>query len=157
MDWETALDVFVHGDGDGEYEPPAIPKVEGLTGIIEHSICSKPFEKQLTKSDLSLSQRGLLLCKSDVEECLLPLLNDDEDIREGIPVITYTMDGKKYRMVFQLRISRNFYVLGDDGWIQFQRENDLEVEDSVTIWMFRHVRTKNLCFVIARSAYFIRN
>lgn len=26
---------FVHGDSDGEYEPPSIPKVLGLEGLIE--------------------------------------------------------------------------------------------------------------------------
>lgn len=157
MEWEAALDMFVHGNGDGEYEPPAIPTVEGLEGIIENSICSNPFEKQLTNSDLSLVQRGLFLCKPDVEECLLPLLNEDEDVRRGIPVITYNLYGKEYRMVFQLRSSRNYYILARDGWIQFQQENDLEVEDFVTIWMFRHVGTKNLCFVIGKSANFIRD
>lgn len=84
MDWETALDRFVHGDSDGEYEPPRIPKVLGLEGMIENSNCSKPFGKELTKSEL-------FLYKSDVEECLLPLLNGRENVRHGIPVDPYNI------------------------------------------------------------------
>lgn len=84
----------------------------------------------------------MLLSKTDSEECLLPLLNEDEDIRQGIDVVTYTMRGKEYpMMLIKRRFSRNFFLA--DGWI--------EVEEFITIWMFGHVKTKQLCFVISKS------
>lgn len=131
-----------------DYEPPTIPQVPCLRGLIEKCIISKPFEKLLTITDLRPNQSRLSLNKNDVKECLVSMLSKDEDLSVGIPVTTYNMKGKSYSMIFKLWCSK-VYVL-TSGWTEFQQENKLTAEeDFITIWMFRHVETGKLCFVIS--------
>lgn len=129
------------------YRPPTIPQVPCLRGLIEKCIFSKPFQKLLTRTDLRPDQSRLSLNKSHVQEYLVSMLRKDEDLSVGIPVTTYNMKGKSYPMIFKLWCSK-VYVL-TSGWTEFQQENNLTAEeDFITIWMFRHVDTGNLCFVI---------
>ncbi|OAY55730.1 putative B3 domain-containing protein At4g03170 [Manihot esculenta] len=129
------------------YEPPEIPPVVGLDGLIGK--CSKPFEKQLTSSDVRPDQSRLTMNKADVVRCLLPLLNrEEENPCQGIKVKTYDMQGNEYDMAFKLWASK-VYVL-TTGWKNFFMKHGLiENEDFVTIWMFRNFRTDKLCFVIS--------
>ncbi|KAJ6776259.1 B3 DOMAIN PLANT PROTEIN-RELATED [Salix koriyanagi] len=71
----------------GNYEPHEVPSIPGLNGIIGK--CSKPFEKQLTESDLRDDQSRLSINKADAQKYLYPLLNEDENLAEGISVTTY--------------------------------------------------------------------
>lgn len=65
------------------YNPPDIPSVPSLNNeLIER--CSKPFEKQLSASDLKDSQSRLTISKSDAENHLYPLLNEGENLARGI-------------------------------------------------------------------------
>ncbi|KAG8658695.1 hypothetical protein MANES_03G176200v8 [Manihot esculenta] len=129
------------------YEPPEIPPVVGLDGLIGK--CSKPFEKQLTSSDVRPDQSRLTMNKADVVRCLLPLLNrEEENPCQGIKVKTYDMQGNEYDMAFKLWASK-VYVL-TTGWKNFFIKHGLiENEDFVTIWMFRNLQTNKLCFVIS--------
>ncbi|XP_022718110.1 uncharacterized protein LOC111276629 isoform X2 [Durio zibethinus] len=128
------------------YQPPVIPPVAALTGLIGK--CSRPFEKRLTETDLTDRQTRLSLNKKHVQEFMIPLLKEDEDVNEGIRVITYDIEGKEYEMKFVFW-SLKMYVLTSPGWKTFYREHRLEKDiDIVTVWMFRHRLTQNICFVI---------
>jgi hypothetical protein len=128
------------------YNPPEIPPVQSLISLI--GACSKPFEKQLTDSDIRDDQSRLSMNKQDVENFLLPLLGGDENVNLGIPVTTYDLEGKAYPMVFKQWASKIYILTG--GWKRFSHEHYLSRhEDFVTIWMFRHNVAGNLCFVIS--------
>ncbi|CAK7327757.1 unnamed protein product [Dovyalis caffra] len=79
------------------YDPPKVPSIPGLTGLIGK--CSSPFEKQLTESDLRDDQSRLSINKADAKDYLYPLLNDDENLADGIKVTTYDPNGKEFEMV----------------------------------------------------------
>lgn len=128
------------------YNPPKLPPAQSLSSLIGK--CSKPFEKQLTESDVRDDQSRLSMSKQDVERFLLPLLEGEENLHVGIPVTTYDLEGKAYPMVFKQWASKIYILTG--GWKRFYHEHVLcKYEDFVTVWMFRHNVTGNLCFVIS--------
>ncbi|XP_039030215.1 putative B3 domain-containing protein At4g03170 [Hibiscus syriacus] len=128
------------------YEPPFIPPIAALAGIITE--CSKPHQKRLTETDLKRDQSRLLLCKDHVKNFMIPSLKEDENVRNGIPVMVFDSEGNGYNMIFKLWGS-NMYVLTSSGWLSFCRQHRLEkYVDIVTVWMFRHGVKHNLCFVI---------
>ncbi|KAG5254939.1 B3 domain-containing protein [Salix suchowensis] len=112
----------------GNYEPHEVPSIPGLNGIIGK--CSKPFEKQLTESDLRDDQSRLSINKADAQN-----------------VTTYDPNGKEFAMVFKIWVSKIHVLIG--GWKAFFHEHRLRKDqDFVTLWMFRRLDTKKLCFVI---------
>lgn len=128
------------------YNPPEIPPVQSLGNLI--GTCSKPFEKQLTDSDVRDDQSRLSMNKQDVENFLLPLLDGGENLHVGIPVTVYDLEGEAYPMVFKQWASK-IYIL-TAGWKRFSHDHHLSKhQDFVTVWMFRHNVTGNLCFVIS--------
>ncbi|KAE8706381.1 Homeodomain superfamily protein [Hibiscus syriacus] len=130
------------------YEPPDIPPVAALAGLITE--CSKPYQKRLTETDLKRDQSRLLLCKDHVKDSMIPRLKEDENVRNGIPVTVFDSEGNGYNMTFKLWASK-MYVLTSSGWLSFCRQHRLEKDvDIVTVWMFRHGLTDKLCFVITR-------
>jgi hypothetical protein len=129
----------------GNYAPPNLPPVPSLQQFIE--ICSEPFEKQLTSSDVKDGQSRLAMGKEDVQKRLMPLLNENEDLNDGIEVTTYDLAGKEYQMKFKTWVSKIHVLTG--GWKAFCHDHDLvEYQHFVTVWMFRNIATGNLCFVI---------
>jgi len=127
------------------YDPHEVPSIPGLNGIIGR--CSKPFEKQLTESDLRDDQSRLSINKADAQKYLYPLLNEDENLAEGINVTTYDPNGKEFEMVFKIWVSKIHVLIG--GWKAFFHEHQLRKDqDFVTLWMFRRLDTEKLCFVI---------
>ena len=83
-----------------------------------------------------------------MSKTLLPLLNKNEDVDNGIPIIMYDIKDKEHSMMFKLWESR-VYVL-KEGWNTFCQKHSLrEHEDFVTMQMFRHVQTSELCFSIS--------
>ncbi|KAJ6966383.1 hypothetical protein NC652_004064 [Populus alba x Populus x berolinensis] len=67
------------------YVPHEVPSIPGLNGIIGR--CSKPFEKH-----------RLSINKADAQKYLYPLLNEDENLAEGI---------NEFEMVFKIWVSKN--------------------------------------------------
>ncbi|XVE54220.1 hypothetical protein DITRI_Ditri03aG0063100 [Diplodiscus trichospermus] len=127
------------------YFPPDIPPVARLNGLIGRR--SKPFQKQLTKSDVKFNQCRLSISKFDVENAVMPLLTEEEDFTEGIPVKVYDADGKEYNMTLKIWASK-FHVL-KNGWSDFRNDHSLvALQDFVTLWAFRNLDEGNLCFVI---------
>lgn len=136
-----------------EPEPRDLPPVPRLRRLIGQ--WSQPCEKKLTSSDTNANLGRLLLptefCK---KAFLLPLLEKDEDLGVGIPVTVYDLNGVEYKMSFKFWASK-YYVL-TQGWTAFFRVNELDSEDDVKLWMFRHVVTGGagrLCFFIS----FVKN
>ena len=75
-----------------------------------------------------------------MSKTLLPLLNKNEVVDNGIPIFMYDIKGKEHSMTFKLWESK-VYVL-KEGWNTFCQNHSLrEHEDFVTLWMFRHVQT----------------
>lgn len=129
----------------GNYVPPSLPPVPSLRQFI--GICSEPFEKQLTHTDVKNDQARLAMSKEHVQKRLIPLLNENEDLRRGIQVTTYDSEGKSYPMVFKIWVGKLPVLTG--GWTAFCQDHNLvEMQDFVTVWMFRNVATGCLCFVI---------
>ncbi|KAK2386005.1 putative B3 domain-containing protein [Trifolium repens] len=127
--------------------PPNIPTIPG---VADNNIlgCCKPFEKKLSTSDLKVDLNRLFLDKGHVKKYFLPLLKEDEDVEEGIDVVVYDMQGKTFNMKFKFW-SRKFYVL-NGGWKTFFKSHSLRAnQDHVTVWMFRHSETGNLCFALS--------
>ena len=129
----------------GNYTPPKIPPVPSLQQFIQ--VCSEPFEKQLTRTDVKDDQSRLAMSKDNVEKHLIPLLNEDEDLVHGIVVKAYDLAGKEYKMTFKIW-AHKVHVL-TTGWKEFCKDHELvPIQDFVTLWMFRNLATDNLCFVI---------
>lgn len=129
--------------------PRDFPPVTSLRGYI--AMCSTPYWKKLTQTDMREDQARLIISKRFAEIYLLPLLNKYEDVGKGISVTVYDMNGKIFQMTFKLWTNK-VYVL-KQGWNNFCLEHELchddDFETSVTLWMFRHVQTRKLCFVIS--------
>ncbi|KAL6227993.1 hypothetical protein ACLB2K_001947 [Fragaria x ananassa] len=76
-----------------------------------------------------------------------PNANENEDLNEGIDVMTYDLAGKEYPMKFRTWVSK-IHVL-TAGWKAFRKDHKLvENQHWVTVWMFRNIATGKLCFVI---------
>ena len=72
-----------------------------------------------------------------MSKTLLPLLNKNEDVDNGIPIIMYDKKDKEHSMTFKLWESR-VYVL-KEGWNMFYQNHSLrEHEDFMIVWKFRH-------------------
>ncbi|KAL6274624.1 hypothetical protein ACE6H2_025316 [Prunus campanulata] len=128
----------------GHYAPPDLPPITSLENLIQD--CSKPFEKQLTPSDVSKTPR-LCLNKEYVDNHIKPVLRNGENPNEGINVTTYDMDGNEYPMLFTTW-GTYLYVLSQ-GWKTFCHDLGLvETQDFLTMWVFRHVNNRGLCFAI---------
>ncbi|GMP88369.1 hypothetical protein CsSME_00040389 [Camellia sinensis var. sinensis] len=124
---------------------PRLPPVKELEGLI--GICSVPFEKQLTESDVKDNLSRISIPKSIIEKFLKPLMNSKEDLVSGISVTTYDSKGNEYPMKFKTWASK-IHVL-TEGWKGFCHANKLKAhQDWVTIWMFRHIKTEKLCFIV---------
>ncbi|KAL6274623.1 hypothetical protein ACE6H2_025315 [Prunus campanulata] len=129
----------------GNYAPPDLPPIPSLQYLIQD--CSKPFEKQLTRSDVKDDQCRLSMNKEDVENNIMPLLRNGENLNEGIDVTMYDMAGNEYPMVFKIWATKIHVLTG--GWKTFCKDLGLvDNQDFVTLWVFRHVDNGGLCFAI---------
>ncbi|KAK2968757.1 hypothetical protein RJ640_028150 [Escallonia rubra] len=125
--------------------PPELPPIPMLHGRIRQ--CSKPYEKQLTESDVKDSQNRLTLSKDYVKFHLESMLEPEENLREGINVTTYDSQGNTYDMVFKIWAGKMHVLTA--GWKKFYQQHCLRAHDDwVALWMFRHSRTERLCFAI---------
>jgi len=131
------------------YNPPDLPTIHGVTNN-DIIFCCKSFEKKLYPTDLEPGQRRLLLNKNHVETYFLPLLKKgEEDVRKGINVVVYDMQGNTFNLVFKYW-SEKVYVLTGGRWVDFSRTHRLKaIENHVTVWMFRHSQTNDLCFALS--------
>ncbi|OMP14285.1 hypothetical protein COLO4_00094 [Corchorus olitorius] len=77
------------------------------------------------------------------------MLKEEENLVKGIPVTVYDHpQGKGYEMMFKFW-SGKMYVLTTPRWNQFKIDHALIPSQQVTVWLFRNLKTDNLCFAIA--------
>ncbi|XP_075475464.1 uncharacterized protein LOC142506179 [Primulina tabacum] len=147
-----------HGPSSGASDQPAStssarldpslpPRIQDLIGL-----CSMPIRKKITASDVSPSQCRLMLPRVQMEELFKHIkLKPNENIKSGIPVKVYGPDGRKYAMNFTVWVGKKSYVINTRSWIQFCQDYQLRKlinMATLTIRMFRHRQTDDLCFAI---------
>ncbi|KAG7537358.1 B3 DNA binding domain [Arabidopsis suecica] len=118
---------------------------------------SKPIKKQLMSSDVDKDQSRLMLSKEQVKEKMLPFLEESENPVKGVDVSVYGPDGKVQQMRFKFWNGDKTPVL-TTGWKEFVAKCGLLMtSDFVTVWMFRHIKTQNICFAIHRARFPLKN
>ncbi|XP_020874170.1 putative B3 domain-containing protein At4g03170, partial [Arabidopsis lyrata subsp. lyrata] len=114
---------------------------------------SKPIKKQLMSSDVDKDQCRLMLSKEQVKEKMLPFLEESEDPVKGVDVSVYGPDGAVQKMKFKIWNGDKTPVL-TSGWKQFVADYGLVMtSDFIIVWMFRHIKTRNICFAIANNSF----
>ncbi|CAA7028925.1 unnamed protein product [Microthlaspi erraticum] len=111
---------------------------------------SEPIKKHLKESDVKNDQNRLMLVKHQVEQRMFPMLQESEIPRgkNWLDVKVYGPDGKVHDMTFKMWNKENTPVL-TTGWNEFVDKCDLKMNcDFLTIWMFRHMVTRKICFAI---------
>jgi hypothetical protein len=134
---------------DKKYNPPNIPTIPGVpnNNIVG---CCKPFEKKLYPSDLNENLNRLMMNTKYVIEYFLPLLREGEKVEDGINVVAYDMQGETFNMTFKYWKSGRYYILNGEWKTFFQTHNLKANQDHyITVWMFRHSETDNLCFALS--------
>ncbi|KAL2337223.1 hypothetical protein Fmac_011669 [Flemingia macrophylla] len=124
--------------------PSNLPPLESLKGCVLE--CGKPLQKQLQSSDVKVDQNRIFLNKKHVEECFIPLLRNDENIQEGIQACVYDMHGNDYNMGFK-KWAKKYNVLNHE-WKIFIQNHELQKDDLVTVWIFRHSISNKINFVL---------
>ncbi|GMQ06438.1 hypothetical protein CsSME_00051030 [Camellia sinensis var. sinensis] len=130
-------------------EPPDFPPIKILHGLIK--TCGRPFEKQLTKSDVKDDQSRLTVPKQMFDTFIKPVMNKSENIINGVPVTTFDSKGNAYPMTLKIWSSKTHVLTA--GWKNFYLENKfIAHKDWITIWVCRLKETtetnNSLCFVI---------
>ncbi|QCD91995.1 hypothetical protein DEO72_LG5g51 [Vigna unguiculata] len=72
----------------------------------------QPIKKTLKESDVSVNLNRLFLSKTEVEQYFLPMLKDDENVKDGVEVCAYDDYGNVYSLVFKMWADK-YYVLND--------------------------------------------
>lgn len=136
--------------GIGNYVPSRLPPLPNhLLGLIQGQQCSKPFEKQMTETDVNHLYQRLIVYKKDEKRYLSPLLNEKENLEEGVNVTVYDTDGVDYEMELGTWNSGT-RVLAGEGWKNFRKAHCLMAyRDFLTLWMFRNADTTKLCMFIS--------
>lgn len=129
--------------------PPSMPPVPTLRGLVGR--CSDPFQKNLMMSDVDRGLNRLMLSKSVVEKCVLPLLDGGASLEiQGIPVKVYSTAGDEYEMEFNRWSGGKAHVI-NKRWMDFVRDVGLKQGETITLWAFRHAVCGSLCFLVASS------
>jgi len=111
--------------------------------IVEHG---EPLTKRLTNSDINVNLNRFLLNKNQAEEYFLPLLDDHENIDKGVDVCGYDDYENVYFLTFK-KWANKYYVLNGD-WKFFFQNHQLQSNDTITSWMFRHSNHTKLCIAL---------
>ncbi|KAJ8750768.1 hypothetical protein K2173_015949 [Erythroxylum novogranatense] len=129
------------------YVPPEIPPIPSLRDVFLTCRRSQPFERHLTESDVRDDLCRLSIAKKHAQMFVLPMLNPEENLQNGIEVTVYDINGSTFNMILRIWASK-FHVL-TGGWNSFKKAHGLqELRDVVTMWTFRHSSTGKLCFAI---------
>ncbi|PSS15574.1 B3 domain-containing protein [Actinidia chinensis var. chinensis] len=133
------------------FTPPKLPPVHALEGLIGE--CGVPFEQQLTETDMNKHRARLLIAQELVEKFVMPFMSEEErrslKCGQEIQVTACGSNGIEYPMTFKCWGSK---MVLTSGWNEFRIDNEFKaLQDWVTMWVFRHKRTSQLCFgMIAR-------
>ncbi|OVA11088.1 B3 DNA binding domain [Macleaya cordata] len=117
-----------------------------MMGLFDKNSYSSCLTKKLTKSDIDESQGRLIISIDFAKAQILPLLKEGvEDSHAGIPVTIYTRLNE-FKMIYKCWNNKTHVLTS--GWNEFWKECQLKVDDTIYLWVFRHVSTKKLCFAI---------
>ncbi|CAH2058699.1 unnamed protein product [Thlaspi arvense] len=123
--------------------------------------CSRPIRKQLTASDV----RGdgdrirLSLSRPQVRKKFLQFLGESEipGGQRGAKVSVYGPDGKVHEMKMFPDDKKSPDSTSTTGWRKFVRDYELkEFCDFITIWMFKHKKTQQVCLAIDTKRLSVR-
>ncbi|KAL1217837.1 putative B3 domain-containing protein [Cardamine amara subsp. amara] len=146
---QTLRHMLYYQDNTPEYPPEKIfihdPDAMGD--------CSKPIRKQLTGSDVKKDQCRLMLGKKQVKKMMLDVLGETMKLgTEGIKVSVYGPDGEIYELEFKKWKVNS--VLTSPEWKKFVTTYNLNKYcNFLTIWMFKHKRTRQICFAIDSTRF----
>lgn len=135
-----------------EWNQTEVDPGEMFPGVVERF--SEPIKKQLTKSDVEDSQSRLMLGLLKVQRRMLPLLEASENPygEDGIDVKVYGPNGVVQKMKFKIWMGKTPVLT--TGWKEFVAKCGLKMHcDFITVWMFRHMRTRKICFAIGCTRF----
>ncbi|CAN8255420.1 unnamed protein product [Cochlearia groenlandica] len=131
------------------WKTPSMPPEEIVPiKLVEN--CSRGIRKQLLDRDVTKEggeQSILVLSRSQVANKFLPCLHESEFPRQGLRVSVYGPDGKVYDM--KLWVEEMTGDLDIGGWNKLVQDYELkEICDFVTVWLFRHKESLEICLAI---------
>ncbi|ESQ44722.1 hypothetical protein EUTSA_v10003384mg [Eutrema salsugineum] len=106
--------------------------------------------KQLNVSDVKVGQIRLLLGKKHVKKMMLQVIGNSKIIigLGGIEVSLYRPRSHVFKMLFKMW-GGGTPVLSSPKWNKFVEYYKIKLHcDFVTIWMFRHKETRQICFAV---------
>ncbi|VVB02841.1 unnamed protein product [Arabis nemorensis] len=114
-------------------------------------VCSELMRKQLMGSDVKGNQCRLMLVKNEAKKMMLRVFEKTERGigTDGLKVSVYGQDGEVYEMMLKMWNKNTVPVLTSSVWNKFVGDYGLmKHSDFLTIWMFRHIESRKICFAI---------
>ncbi|CAF1700837.1 unnamed protein product [Brassica oleracea var. botrytis] len=144
---EETLTLLLNWNKTKPAKPPFLLDLVG-------NVCSKPVRKQLMGSDVKKDQSRLKLRKAEVKKMVQQVMGRSDKVgTKGLEVSVYGQEGEVGKMMFKMW-SVNTPVLMGIGWKTFVKDNDLTKHcDFLTIWMFRHKNSDEICFAIDKTRH----
>ncbi|KAL6006135.1 hypothetical protein ACLOJK_040181 [Asimina triloba] len=118
--------------------PPRTRKIEELSCVY-----GQPqwfFTKALFDGDINPIQHQLLIPRKSVENHLHTLLSGNEKLEDGIEVVVCDEDGKEFFMALKFWSKSPVLI---KTWMEFLEEHRLQVDDTVTAWIFSRAGGQN--------------
>ncbi|AEE82282.1 hypothetical protein [Arabidopsis thaliana] len=108
--------------------------------------------EQLMDSDVKDNQYRLMLGKEPVKKMMDALGKTEKLGTKGLNVSVYGPNGENHKMVLKIWIKGTPVLTS--GWKNFVKSYKLEKHvDFLTIWMFRHKKTREICFAIDSTRF----
>ncbi|KAL9285538.1 putative B3 domain-containing protein [Arabidopsis thaliana] len=121
----------------------------------EESVCEDDLEVKscyLMDSDVKDNQYRLMLGKEPVKKMMDALGKTEKLGTKGLNVSVYGPNGENHKMVLKIWIKGTPVLTS--GWKNFVKSYKLEKHvDFLTIWMFRHKKTREICFAIDSTRF----
>ncbi|KAG7614981.1 DNA-binding pseudobarrel domain superfamily [Arabidopsis thaliana x Arabidopsis arenosa] len=108
--------------------------------------------EQLMDSDVKDNQYRLMLGKEPVKKMMDAVGKTEKLGTKGLNVSVYGPNGENHKMVLKIWIKGTPVLTS--GWKNFVKSYKLEKHvDFLTIWMFRHKKTREICFAIDSTRF----
>ncbi|KAL9816251.1 putative B3 domain-containing protein [Arabidopsis thaliana] len=107
---------------------------------------------ELMDSDVKDNQYRLMLGKEPVKKMMDAVGKTEKLGTKGLNVSVYGPNGENHKMVLKIWIKGTPVLTS--GWKNFVKSYKLEKHvDFLTIWMFRHKKTREICFAIDSTRF----
>ncbi|KAG7619475.1 DNA-binding pseudobarrel domain superfamily [Arabidopsis suecica] len=130
-------------------------KVAEVDNSEETLECMRGWEtlgRKLMDSDVKDNQYRLMLRKEPVKKMMDALGKTEKLGTKGLNVSVYGPNGENHKMVLKIWIKGTPVLTS--GWKNFVKSYKLEKHvDFLTIWMFRHKKTREICFAIDSTRF----